>query len=102
ITPFAKIIVLDSFAGDLENLLDAEEGDDEEEGNYESNHENLVGVKGLKVRRLPSQAQAEVENEDEAAEAAELCRMLMDCKYSIFLGFLFGNISKRIDVLSKN
>ncbi|GJT10231.1 hypothetical protein Tco_0857273 [Tanacetum coccineum] len=29
---------------------------------------------GLKVRQLPSQAQ--VENEDEAAEAAELCRML--------------------------
>ncbi|GKD51920.1 hypothetical protein Tco_1280896 [Tanacetum coccineum] len=74
-------------------------GDKEEKGNYD---ENLVGVKGLKVRRLPSQAQAEVENEDEAAEAAELCRMLMDCKYSIFLGFLFGNISKRIDVLSKN
>ncbi|GJS20660.1 transcription initiation factor TFIID subunit 1 isoform X1 [Tanacetum coccineum] len=69
---------LDSFAGDLENLLDAEEGDDEEEGNYESNHDNLVGVKGLKMRRLPSQAQAEVEIEDEAAEAAELCRMLLD------------------------
>ncbi|KAI3820284.1 hypothetical protein L1987_07828 [Smallanthus sonchifolius] len=70
---------LDSFAGDLENLLDAEEGDDGEEGNYESNHENnLAGVKGLKMRRLPSQSQAEVENEDEAAEAAELCRMLMD------------------------
>ncbi|XP_024985574.1 transcription initiation factor TFIID subunit 1 isoform X3 [Cynara cardunculus var. scolymus] len=69
---------LDSFAGDLENLLDAEECDEGEEGNYESNNENLVGVKGLKMRRLPSQAQAEVENEDEAAEAAELCRMLMD------------------------
>ncbi|KAI3686002.1 hypothetical protein L1987_79671 [Smallanthus sonchifolius] len=70
---------LDSFAGDLENLLDAEEGDDGEEGNYESNLENnLSGVKGLKMRRLPSQSQAEVENEDEAAEAAELCRMLMD------------------------
>ncbi|KAI3777007.1 hypothetical protein L1987_46800 [Smallanthus sonchifolius] len=70
---------LDSFAGDLENLLDAEEGDDGDEGNYESNHENnLIGVKGLKMRRLPSQSQAEVENEDEAAEAAELCRMLMD------------------------
>ncbi|GKC54825.1 transcription initiation factor TFIID subunit 1 isoform X1 [Tanacetum coccineum] len=69
---------MDSFAGDLENLLDAEEGDDEEEGNYESNHDNLVGVKGLKMRRLPSQAQAEVEIEDEAAEAAELCRMLLD------------------------
>lgn len=69
---------LDSFAGDLENLLDAEEFDDGEERNYESNHENSVGVKGLKMRRLPSQAQADVENEDEAAEAAELCRMLMD------------------------
>ncbi|XP_071693396.1 uncharacterized protein [Rutidosis leptorrhynchoides] len=30
------------------------------------------------MRRLPSQTQAEVENDDEAAEAAELCRMLMD------------------------
>ncbi|GKA16079.1 hypothetical protein Tco_0695826 [Tanacetum coccineum] len=45
-----------AFAWDLENLLDAEESDDEEEGNYESNHENLLGVKGLKVRWLPSQA----------------------------------------------
>nr|KAJ0199510.1 hypothetical protein LSAT_V11C600337300 [Lactuca sativa] len=74
---------LDSFAGDLENLLDAEECDDGEDdnnnnnNNYDSN--NLVaGVKGLKMRRMPSQAQADVENEDEAAEAAELCRMLMD------------------------
>ncbi|XP_076909676.1 transcription initiation factor TFIID subunit 1-like [Bidens hawaiensis] len=66
---------LDSFAGDLENLLDAEECDDGEEGNYESNHDS---VKGLKMRRLPSQSQTEVENEDEAAEAAELCRILMD------------------------
>ncbi|XP_071696141.1 transcription initiation factor TFIID subunit 1 [Rutidosis leptorrhynchoides] len=69
---------LDSFAGDLENLLDAEDFDDGDEGNYESNQDNLVGVKGLKMRRLPSQTQAEVENDDEAAEAAELCRMLMD------------------------
>lgn len=30
------------------------------------------------MRRRPSQAQAEEEIEDEAAEAAELCRMLMD------------------------
>ncbi|KAI7727627.1 hypothetical protein M8C21_003418 [Ambrosia artemisiifolia] len=78
---------LDSFVGDLENLLDAEECDDGEEGNYESNHENnVVGVKGLKMRRLPSQSQAEVENEDEAAEAAELCRMLMDGMDFILLG----------------
>lgn len=67
---------LDSFAGDLENLLDAEEFYDGKDGNYMSNHENnLVGVKGLKMRRLPARSQAEVENED---DAAELCRMLMD------------------------
>lgn len=66
---------LDSFAGDLENLLDAEEG---EEGNNESNHDGADGVKGLKMRRRPFQTQAEEEIEDEAAEAAELCRMLMD------------------------
>lgn len=69
---------LDSFAGDLENLLDAEEFEDGEERNYESKNDNTDGVKGLKMRRHPFQAQAEEEFEDEAAEAAELCRMLMD------------------------
>lgn len=69
---------LDSFAGDLENLLDAEEFEEGEEGNYESKHDNVDGVKGLKMRRRLLQAQAEEEIEDEAAEAAELCRMLMD------------------------
>ncbi|XP_031250159.1 transcription initiation factor TFIID subunit 1-like isoform X2 [Pistacia vera] len=70
---------LDSFAGDLENLLDAEEFEEEgEENNYESKHDKADGVKGLKMRRRPSQAQAEEEIEDEAAEAAELCRLLMD------------------------
>ncbi|XP_017241541.1 transcription initiation factor TFIID subunit 1 isoform X2 [Daucus carota subsp. sativus] len=69
---------LDSFAGDLENLLDAEEFEEGEERNYESKQNNADGVKGLKMRRHPSQAQAEEEFEDEAAEAAELCRMLMD------------------------
>lgn len=69
---------LDSFAGDLENLLDAEECEEGEEGNYESKHDKVDGVRGLKMRRRPLQAQAEEEIEDEAAEAAELCRMLMD------------------------
>ncbi|XP_044490103.1 transcription initiation factor TFIID subunit 1-like isoform X4 [Mangifera indica] len=70
---------LDSFAGDLENLLDAEEFEEEgEENNYESKHEKAEGVKGLKMRRRPFQAQVEEEIEDEAAEAAELCRLLMD------------------------
>ncbi|CAI9282941.1 unnamed protein product [Lactuca saligna] len=71
-----KIVLRGSFAGDLENLLDAEECDEDEEdnNNYDSNN-FVAGVKGLKMRRMPSQAQADVENED---EAAELCRMLMD------------------------
>ncbi|XAR69721.1 hypothetical protein NMG60_11001422 [Bertholletia excelsa] len=69
---------LDSFAGDLENLLDAEECEEREEGNDESRHDKIDGVRGLKMRRRPLQAQAEEEIEDEAAEAAELCRMLMD------------------------
>lgn len=69
---------LDSFAGDLENLLDAEDFEDGEEGSHEPKHDNVDGVKGLKMRRRPFQAQVEEEIEDEAAEAAELCRMLMD------------------------
>ncbi|XP_015082118.1 transcription initiation factor TFIID subunit 1 isoform X2 [Solanum pennellii] len=69
---------LDSFAGDLENLLDAEDFEDGEEGSHEPKHDNADGVKGLKMRRRPFQAQVEEEIEDEAAEAAELCRMLMD------------------------
>lgn len=71
---------LDSFAGDLENLLDAEECEEGLGGKHESNHDKADGVKGLKMRRHPSLAQAEEENEDEAAEAAELCRLLMDGK----------------------
>ncbi|XP_050374136.1 transcription initiation factor TFIID subunit 1 isoform X2 [Argentina anserina] len=69
---------LDSFAGDLENLLDAEECEEGLGGKHESNLDKTDGVKGLKMRRRSSLAQAEEENEDEAAEAAELCRLLMD------------------------
>ncbi|XP_057812451.1 transcription initiation factor TFIID subunit 1 isoform X2 [Salvia miltiorrhiza] len=69
---------LDSFAGDLENLLDAEECEDGEEDNFESKHDSVDGVKGLKMRRRPFQTQHQEEIEDERAEAAELCRMLMD------------------------
>lgn len=75
---------LDSFAGDLENLLDAEEGEDGEEDNFESKHDSVDGVRGLKMRRHPFQTQAE-EIEDEAAEAAELCRMLMDGTRLLFI-----------------
>ncbi|XP_026407296.1 transcription initiation factor TFIID subunit 1-like [Papaver somniferum] len=69
---------LDSFAGDLENLLDAEECGEAEVGSNESKQDKTDGVRGLKMRRHPTQVQAEEEIEDEAAEAAELCRMLMD------------------------
>lgn len=78
---------LDSFAGDLENLLDAEECEGEE-GNYESKHDKADSVKGLKMRRHPLQAQAEEENEDEAAEAAELFRLLMDGMDSLLFELL--------------
>ncbi|XP_031489474.1 transcription initiation factor TFIID subunit 1 isoform X2 [Nymphaea colorata] len=69
---------LDSFAGDLENLLDAEECEDGEMGNDGTKRDKPDGVRALGMRGHKSQAQAEEEIEDEAAEAAELCRMLMD------------------------
>ncbi|XP_047975117.1 transcription initiation factor TFIID subunit 1 [Salvia hispanica] len=69
---------LDSFAGDLENLLDAEECEDGEEDNFESKRDSMDGVKGLKMRRRPLQTQHQEEIEDERAEAEELCKMLMD------------------------
>ncbi|KAH9321851.1 hypothetical protein KI387_016490, partial [Taxus chinensis] len=69
---------LDSFAGDLENLLDAEEGEDGEVGNSTAKKEKREIARGYGARRRSSQAQAEEEIEDEEAEAAELCRMLMD------------------------
>lgn len=83
---------LDSFAGDLENLLDAEEFEDGEENNYESKHDKGDGVKGLKMRRRPSLAQAEEEIEDEEAEAAELCRLLMDGMLSVFMDITFDSL----------
>lgn len=79
---------LDSFAGDLENLLDAEECEGDEAIN-EPKHDRSDGVKGLKMRRYPSQTEVEEKVEDEAAEAAELCRMLMDG--TVILTFNFSN-----------
>lgn len=69
---------LDSFAGDLENLLDAEEFEDGEEGTNDLKRDKGDGVKALKMRRRTTLAQTEEEIQDEAAEAAELCRLLMD------------------------
>ncbi|XP_048127955.1 transcription initiation factor TFIID subunit 1 isoform X4 [Rhodamnia argentea] len=68
---------LDSFAGDLENLLDAEEFEGDEAINEHKHDRSDVG-KGLKMRRHSSMVEAEEKVQDEAAEALELCKMLMD------------------------
>ena len=67
---------LDSFAGDLENLLDVEECEGGE-GNNDNKIDRADGVKRLKMRRHPFEAQAEEEIEDKAVEVAELCLLLM-------------------------
>ncbi|CAL8074471.1 unnamed protein product [Prunus armeniaca] len=67
--------VQNSFAGDLENLLDAEKCDQEGlglGGDHESKHDKPDGVKGLKKRSRPSIPQTEEEIEDEAAEQSRL------------------------------
>lgn len=66
---------LDSFAGDLENLLEAVEGEDKDDVSKKTKRE---GMRGLGSRRRAQQAQREEEIEDEEAEAAELRRMLME------------------------
>lgn len=76
---------LDSFAGDLENLLDAEEGEEGGDRNLEVKNYKSDGVKGLKMRRHPSHARLEEEIEDKTAEAAELCRFLLDGMLSVCL-----------------
>eukprot|EP00252_Welwitschia_mirabilis_P025035 TRINITY_DN7671_c0_g2_i1.p1 TRINITY_DN7671_c0_g2~~TRINITY_DN7671_c0_g2_i1.p1 ORF type:complete len:910 (-),score=273.09 TRINITY_DN7671_c0_g2_i1:349-2721(-) len=68
---------LDSYIGDLENLLDAEEAEEGEEGDANGKRDRRE-IKGTAVRKRVSLVQVEEEMEDEAAEAAELCRMLMD------------------------
>ncbi|XP_042461128.1 transcription initiation factor TFIID subunit 1-like isoform X1 [Zingiber officinale] len=68
---------LDSFAGDLENLLDAEECEEEDDGNTDM-REKTDGVKGLKMRKCQPQSQTEEEIEDDKAEAAMIHRLLED------------------------
>nr|XP_024393704.1 transcription initiation factor TFIID subunit 1-like isoform X3 [Physcomitrium patens] len=62
---------LDSFAGDLENLLEAEEGD--EVGGKKGKREGMGGL-GARLRKQIAQQEEDIE--DEEAEAAELRRML--------------------------
>lgn len=65
---------LDSFAGDLENLLEAE-GETEEVASAKTKKE---AIRGAGARRRALEAQREEDIEDEEAEAAELRRMLME------------------------
>ncbi|XP_078435245.1 HAC13 protein (HAC13) isoform X2 [Wolffia australiana] len=69
---------LDSFAGDLENLLDAEEFEEGEDGYFDSKLDKADVVKGLKMRRGPSQSHTKEEIEDDEAEAVEILRLLED------------------------
>ncbi|XP_020107589.1 transcription initiation factor TFIID subunit 1 isoform X2 [Ananas comosus] len=67
---------LDSFAGDLENLLDAEELDEEDAGKIDLRSSKADGMRGFKMRRGPSQARTEEEIEDDEVEAAAIIRLL--------------------------
>ncbi|KAL6873418.1 hypothetical protein ACP4OV_013500 [Aristida adscensionis] len=67
---------LDSFAGDLENLLDAEEFDDEDASTAEPRSDKADGMRGLKMRRGPTHTQVNEEIEDDEAEAALAKKLL--------------------------
>nr|XP_051203565.1 transcription initiation factor TFIID subunit 1 isoform X4 [Lolium perenne] len=67
---------LDSFAGDLENLLDAEEFDDEDVGTADLRSDKADGTRGLKMRRCPTQALSNEEIQDDEAEAALVKKLL--------------------------
>ncbi|KAK3134208.1 hypothetical protein QOZ80_6AG0546340 [Eleusine coracana subsp. coracana] len=67
---------LDSFAGDLENLLDAEEFDDEDTSKGDLRNDKADGMRGLKMRRGPTHAQINEEIEDDEAEASLAKKLL--------------------------
>ncbi|RLM56364.1 transcription initiation factor TFIID subunit 1-like [Panicum miliaceum] len=69
---------LDSFAGDLENLLDAEEFDDEDTSTADLRSDKADGMRGLKMRRCPTHAQVNEEIEDDEAEASLAKKLLED------------------------
>jgi transcription initiation factor TFIID subunit 1 len=73
---------LDSFAGDLENLLDAEEFDDEDRlGN-----DKAEGMRRLIMRRCPTRAQVNGEIEDDVE--VSLAKKLLEGGYFFFYVFL--------------
>ncbi|KAJ1696204.1 hypothetical protein LUZ63_004716 [Rhynchospora breviuscula] len=69
---------LDSFAGDLENLLDFEEGEEAGDGRDSEREEGGVRGSGLKMRRSTTRLQTEQEIEDDKVEASVILRMLQD------------------------
>lgn len=80
---------LDSFAGDLENLLDAEEFEDGDEGDTaECKSDKSESVRVLKMRRCPSHAQTEEEIEEDREEAAAIRRLLVGMASSPFVFYV--------------
>ena len=71
---------LDSFAGDLENLLDAEEFDDEDTGKAGLVNDKAEGMRGLQMRRCLTRIQINGEIEDDEAEAS-LAKKLLEGGY---------------------
>ncbi|TVU48820.1 hypothetical protein EJB05_00098 [Eragrostis curvula] len=69
---------LDSFAGDLENLLDAEEFDDEDTCKGDLRSDKADGIRGLKMRRCPTHAQINEDSEDDEADASLAKKLLED------------------------
>ncbi|VAI93220.1 unnamed protein product [Triticum turgidum subsp. durum] len=64
----------DSFAGDLENLLDAEEFDNEDVGNADLRSDKGNDMEGLKMRKFSTRVQ--FNEEDDQAEAALVKKLL--------------------------
>jgi len=74
---------LDSFAGDLENLLDAEEFDDEDTAKSGLRNDKAEGMRGLTMRRCPTGTKINGETEDDEAEAS-LAKKLLEGGYFLF------------------
>jgi transcription initiation factor TFIID subunit 1 len=68
---------LDSFAGDLENLLDAEEFDDEDTSTADLRIDKADGMRGLKMTRCSTHAQINEEIEDDETETSLAKKLLV-------------------------
>ena len=79
---------LDSFAGDLENLLDAEEFDDEDTAKSGLRNDKAEGMRGLTMRRCPTGTKINGETEDDEAEASLAKKLLEGVVISFFMFLL--------------